>query len=196
MKLFPVPLFAVLVLFVGVPSAWAGPVLFVVGERVKEHGDSFVLPLEDPADIAHARDLIARGPEAAGAPLVFAEIVPGADGINRDVFAEGQPLWNWHVSKFEGFADGGIELVDGWPTFIEQDVAGWMANTRRDKDDPNAPGHIGFWSYTVVAEIAADGGSGGSPPAVPLPAAAYVGGLMLSAIAGRQLLAGRRRRGR
>jgi hypothetical protein len=141
----------------------------VVAERDKPavHGDSFVLPLEDPADIAHARDLIARGPEAAGAPIVGAEIVAGSDGINRNVLAPGQPLWNWHVSKFEGFGDFSIELVDGWPTFIEQDVAGWIANTRRDHEDPSAPGHIGFWGYTVVAELDA--------AAVPLPAALPAG---------------------
>ena len=163
----------------------AGPVLFVVAERpgMVEHGDSFVLPLTDAADVAHARELIELGPDAAGEPLVFAEVLPGGDGVNRDVFADGEPLWNWHVGKFEGFGDGGIELVDGWPTFIEQDVEGWMANTRRDPEDPDAPGHIGFWNYTVVAELDADGTP--LPPAagVPLPPGVYAGGLMLAGLA-------------
>ena len=134
-----------------------------------EHGDSFILPLSEPDDIAHARDLIARGPEAAGAPLVFAEVVAGSDGINRDVLAEGEPLWSWHVSAFEGFGDGGIELVDGWPTFIESDVQGWIENTNREDGDPR--GHIGFWSYTVVAEL------DGPPTGIPLPGA-LPGGLL------------------
>lgn len=166
----------------------AGPVLFVVAERpgMVEHGDSFVLPLSGAADIAHARDLIARGPEAAGAALVFAAVSPGADGINRNVLAEGQPLWNWHVSEFEGFGDGGIELVDGWPTFIEEDVEGWMANTRRDLDDPDAPGHIGFWNYTVVAEL------DDRPSEVPLPPAFLAAGALLVGVVGRSEL--RRRR--
>jgi hypothetical protein len=166
----------------------AGPVYFVVAERPgqEEHGDSFVLPLTGADDIAHARDLIARGPEAAGAPLVFAEVSPGADGINRNVLADGQPLWNWHVSGFEGFADGGIELVDGWPTFIEGDVGGWMANTRRDRDDPDAPGHIGFWNYTVVAEL------DDRPSEVPLPPAVFAAGALLVGLVGRCEL--RRRR--
>ena len=157
----------------------AGPTYFVVAERpgLEEHGDSFVLPLTEAADIAHARDLIERGPEAAGTPMVFAEVLPGADGINRNVLADGEPLWSWHVSKFEGFADGGIELVDGWPTFIEQDVEGWMANTRRDLEDPDAPGHIGFWNYTVVAELDA-----APPAAVPLPAGVWAGGAILGAV--------------
>jgi hypothetical protein len=166
----------------------AGRTYFVVAEQesVREHGDSFVLPLDDPQDIAHARDLITRGPELAGAPIVFAEVLPGADGINRDVLADGEPRWNWHVSKFEGFGDVGIELLDGWPTFIEQDVRGWMENTRGDRDDPNAPGHIGFWSYTVVAELP------DRPNPIPLPAAVYSGGALLIGVIARGGL--RRRR--
>jgi hypothetical protein len=159
-----------LIAFVASPAnAGTVPVYFVVAERpgVEEHGDSFVLPLTDAVDVAHARDLIARGPEAAGAAIVFAEISAGADGVNRDVLAAGEPLWNWHVSRFEGFGDVGLELVDGWPTFVEQDVQGWIANTRRSEDETF--GHIGFWNYTVVAELAGDGVT------IPLPAALPVG---------------------
>ena len=168
----------VLVTLAVAAPAVAGPVYFVVAEwpGQEEHGDSFVLPLTEAADIAHARDLIARGPEAAGAPLVFAEIVAGGDGINRDVLAEGEPLWSWHVSAFEGFGDGGIELVDGWPTYIESDVQGWIENTNRDEGDPR--GHIGFWSYTVVAELDA-----APPVGIPLPAALPAGvGVMAAAL--------------
>ena len=156
-------------------AARAGTVYFVVAERpgVAEQGDSFLLPLSAEADIAHARDLIARGPDAAGAPMVFAEIVAGADGVNRDVLATGEPLWNWHVSAFEGFGDVGIELVDGSPTLVEEDVPGWIVNTRRTDD--SAAGHIGFWSYTVVAELQA--------ASVPLPAALPAGIVGLVAIA-------------
>ena len=154
-----------LIAAVAAAPAVAGPVYFVVAERpgLEEHGDSFVLPLTEASDIAHARDLVARGPEAAGAPIVFAEVVAGSDGINRDVLADGEPLWSWHVSAFEGFGDMGIELVDGWPTFVESDVLGWIENTNRDDGDP--VGHIGFWNYTVVAELDAP------PAAIPLPAA-------------------------
>ena len=155
--------------------ARAATVYFVVAERpgVVEIGDSFVLPLSAEADIAHARDLIARGPDAAGAAIVFAEISAGADGINRDVLAEGQPLWNWHVSAFEGFGDFGIELVDGNPTMVEEDVQGWILNTRRDESE--TVGHIGFWNYTVVAELDAS-------QVIPLPAALPAGVVGLLAI--------------
>ena len=164
---FLVRLFAVAVTL-SAGLAHGGPVYFVVAERpgVAEAGDSFVLPLSSDADVAHARDLVARGPDAAGAPIVFAEIAAGADGINRNVIAAGEPLWNWHVSAFEGFGDVGIELVDGNPTLVEEDVGGWIVNTRRSESD--AVGHIGFWNYTVVAELE-------SAPSVPLPAAIPVG---------------------
>jgi hypothetical protein len=107
------------------------------------HGDSYVLPLEDPADIEHARALIALGP-AAGAPIAVAAIAAGADGVNRDLRAAGAPPWSWHVTGFDGFTDFTIEILDGWPSFVEQDVEGWIANTG---------GYVGFWSYTVVEEL-------------------------------------------
>ena len=69
------PLAAAVLAIGAAEVATAGPVYFIVAEREPFHHDSYVLPLTEPADIAHARDLIARGP-----PLVFAEVVPGATG--------------------------------------------------------------------------------------------------------------------
>lgn len=132
--------------------AHAAPVYFVVSEIDPLHGDSYIVPLEAAADIAHARGLIANGP-VAGSPIAVAHIAPGSDGINRNVFAPGEPLWSWQVDAFDGFADTTAEILDGWPSFVEQDVAGWIANTN---------GYIGFWNYTVTAEL---------PAAVPLPGA-------------------------
>src|SRR5262245_7366127 len=138
-------LLAALVFVVGFGSrADAFPIYFVVAESgTPVHGDSYILPLENPDQIAHARDLIVRGP-GVGSPIAVARIAMGSDGINRDFLAPGEPLWSWHVTQFEGFADATIELIDGWPTFVEQDVDGWIANTN---------GFIGFWHYTVVAEL-------------------------------------------
>jgi hypothetical protein len=177
----------------------AAPVYFLVSEFPDqiEHGDSFVLPLEDADDIAHARDLVARG-RAAGSYLIGADIVAGADNINRDILAEGKPAWSWHISKFDQFADASIELTDGWPGFIESDVQGWINNTGggtvdNDGDgEPDGPpptvGRIAFWSYTVTAELT-------GPPTdlsivpkavIPLPAALPAGAALL-AIAGAML---------
>ena len=136
----------------GLASARGELVYFQVAELPghQTHHDSFILPLSDSADIAHARDLISLGPDQAGETIVFADIAAGTDGINRDLLASDQHLWSWHVTQFDGFGDFGIELLDGWPSFVEQDVAGWIQNTK---------GKIGFWNYTVVSEL----------PAVPEP---------------------------
>lgn len=62
---------------------------------------------------------------------------------NQD-FLSGGTLWTWHVIEFVGFAENTIEILDGWPGFIEENVQGWIDNTS---------GTIGFWGYTVVREI-------------------------------------------
>ena len=153
-------------------SAEAGLSYFLVAERpdAKFHGDSFVVVLAEPDHIAHARDLIARGPDEAGAPILFAHIVPGADGLNRDLLSPTQSEWNWHVDEVVGFGDFGIELIDGWPTFVEQDIPGWIENT---------DGDIGFWSYTIVRELP---NYPAQNPSVPLPPAVWGGMAMLGAI--------------
>ena len=122
----------------------AETIRFLVGETAEAvHGDSYVLPLSDAADIAHARKLISMGPEA-GAPIVVSHIAKGANGINRNYLAAGAPAWSWHLTEFQGFADFTAEIYDGWPTFIEDDVDGWIDNTE---------GTIGFWQYSVIAEL-------------------------------------------
>jgi hypothetical protein len=118
--------FAAVLLVVCAACAWsrAETVYFLVAELPGQetHGDSYVLPLSDPAQIVHARDLIARGPFVAGEFIVMADIAAGADGINRDLLAAGDPKppWSWHVTNVEGFVDITAELFDSWPTFVEQ----------------------------------------------------------------------------
>ena len=60
----------------------AETVYFLVAEQpgYESHLDSYVLPLSDPADIAHARDLIAFGP-GIGGTIAVAKIAAGANGI-------------------------------------------------------------------------------------------------------------------
>lgn len=120
-------------------TAW-----FVLGEDVVEHSDSFLLPLSDPLAIAQARARIAQGNASGVGSIVSAQIAAGADGFNRDVNRPGTSLWSWHVTQFEGFADSAIELCDGWPGFVEQDPAAFIANTS---------GRICFWNYRIVAEL-------------------------------------------
>jgi hypothetical protein len=151
--------------------ARGGPILFLVAERpgVAVHGDSYVLPLTEPADVAHARRLIAEGPDIGGA-IAFAEIAAGADGVNRDHLAPGAPAWSWHVTRLLGFADITAEIYDGWPGEVERDVAGWIRNT---------DGRIGFWNYTVVAELGP-----AQQAAVPEPPALALLGLSVLGLAG------------
>ena len=132
-------------------STSASTIYFVVSTPTSFHGDSYILPLDEASDIAHARDLIENGPSIGGA-IAVAHIAPGSDGRNRNVLAPGEPLWSWHVDQFTGFADFTAEILDGWPSYVEQDVFGWISNTN---------GYIGFWDYTVTAELAS----------VPLPGA-------------------------
>lgn len=116
---------------------------FLVAERSEVHGDAYILPLSDPADIAHALGLI-DDPEAAGAPIVMARIAtgPGAPP-NRDLAGDGG-AWSWHVVEFLGFADFSAEIYDGWPTYLEENLDEWLTTTGDT---------IGFWNYTVVREV-------------------------------------------
>jgi hypothetical protein len=130
------------------------PVYFLVAELPGEemHNDSYVLPLNRVDHIEHARDLIHYGPEAMGTHIVVASMRAGADRINRNLRAKDAPAWSWHVTNMVGFADATMEILDGWPGFVEQDVAGWIENTCFD-DKTGTEGTLGFWGYTVVEEL-------------------------------------------
>ena len=125
-------------------TANAGPTYFLVAEIPgREHNyDSYVLPLEDPADVAHARRLIAEGP-GIGRPLIVASTTAGADGINGDYVLPDTRLWSWHISEFHSFADTTAEVLDGSPSVPENYFASGGGGNFA----------IGFWNYTVVAEM-------------------------------------------
>ena len=120
-----------LALFCWGGAASAQTAVFVVSEIGSPcvHCDSFLLPLSNPEDIADARALVENGPSGRVGSIPVLAITAGPDGLNRDVLANGEPLWDWHVSGFVGFADFTIELCDGWPGFIESDPAAFIANT-------------------------------------------------------------------
>jgi hypothetical protein len=120
-----------------------GPAYFVIGEREPFHGDSYVIMLTDPGDIAHARALIRR-PDQTESPILVAAIERGPGDLPNQDYLNGGAPWSWHVSEFQGFADFTIEILDGWPTYVEENLDDWFANTG---------GHIGFWTYTVVREV-------------------------------------------
>ena len=132
----------------------AAPIGFLVAQppQGRIHHDSYVIAIDsaDAARLNHARALLgwvrsgADPNESPGATIVVADIRPGGDGINRNALAPGQPIWNWRVEGQVEFTDFTIEILDGTPTMVEDDVIAWIANTG---------GAVGFWSYTVVAEL-------------------------------------------
>lgn len=159
---------------------------FVVAENPSTfdpcfHCDSYILPLSDPEDIAEAREIIARGGTGLGT-IVVAKIVAGSDGINRDVLAPGEPLWSWHVTEFGLFADGVIEILEGWPggwrwtwrggsgTPAAAGTSGWSAspNTPWSKSSPSQSPRPGRPSWPPAQRCSRSaGGEGGARPDRP-----------------------------
>lgn len=131
-------------------------VYFIVGEvgngLIDRSKGSYVVKITNPDDIAHARAIIAQGDAFIGARIVSCAIRAGADGINRDYLYGETPEWNWHVTEFIGFSEFTIEILDAWPVYVASDVDEWIRITRGFNGDPSI-GYIGFWGYTVVAEL-------------------------------------------
>lgn len=129
----------------GVGSVHAETTWFVMSEiPPATHGDSYLLPLSDPAQIDMARQLLQNGVGGPVGSIASVQVAAGSDGFNRDVLADGAPLWSWHVTAFNAFTDFAIELCDGSPGIVENDVAGFLGNTGNV---------VCFWSYTVTAEL-------------------------------------------
>ncbi len=121
-----------------------GTVYYLVSEINLNHMDSYILPLRDPDDIADADDIV-NG--ISRNRIVVAKIDYGnGDGIylNKDLAGSGNIIWSWHVTEFEGFADVTIEILDGNPAIVENDIEKWMGITG---------GVIGFWNYTVTRRV-------------------------------------------
>lgn len=122
------------------------PVYFLVAEANQVNpvnGDSYVLPLAEPNDIAHARNLIEYG-VGAGQPIAVANIMCGPACINRNYLASDKPKWSWHITAFDHFADSTPSSLNGTPTLVNNNCWGWMSTSG---------GQIGFWDYTVIAEL-------------------------------------------
>jgi hypothetical protein len=68
-----------------------------------------------------------------------ANLGPGRDGVNRDYLDPTFREWSWHVTEFVTFGQIAAEILDGWPTGVEEGKVGGPT--------------IGFWHYTVVREL-------------------------------------------
>jgi hypothetical protein len=111
--------------------------------KQKYFNDSFVLPISKPEDVREARRLL-KEDLPMNQPIPIANIVAGADGINRDHLAVGAPPWSWHVTEFIGFY--GI-VTPEWeysttPTLIEENLEKYKVI-----------GMAGFLSHGIVAEL-------------------------------------------
>ena len=140
---------------------WEDPVhddvLFVVGplpglEESTARGDSFVLSinLAETAVLSQAYALV-DWVESGGHYLdenrpegwmPFGAVGAGSDGVNRNVLADGEPLWSWHITEFVGFLGGGFPGLDSAPSLIEQDIQGGADNYA-----------VAFTGYTVVSVL-------------------------------------------
>lgn len=122
-------------------AAEAAPTWFEVAAR-DGRPQSYLLPIDDHEQLAQARAQL-DAPHDAG-QLIVARIRAGGDGLNRNLRLPGQPLWSWHVAELLEFSDLSIELCDGSPQLVEDDAAGFVANTG---------GVICFWGYSLAAEL-------------------------------------------
>nr|BCX01213.1 MAG: hypothetical protein KatS3mg041_1259 [Bacteroidota bacterium] len=89
--------------------------------------ERFVVRIADPAQIALAREILAgrRSPM-----IVTGELRPGDGGFNRDPIAGRR--WSWHLDpRSVTFAEVTIELCDGRPSFVEENLSYWLYTVRR-----------------------------------------------------------------
>jgi len=116
--------------------------------------ESYVFSTTSPALISEIRSRIASGRSAT--PLI--RIATGSDGINRNHFSSGAPLWKWHVvdvSDLDIFYEPAVIPNPGRDTplsVIDADVQGFIDHhgdwisprylTRIVEIDPNDPGHL------------------------------------------------------
>lgn len=128
-----------------------GTVYFKVAETnpTPAHNDSFIIALTDSAHIAHARLLI-DDQNASPDKIIFAKIVPqkGTEEY-QNINLINNTTWSWRVETFDSFTFNTIEIFDGWPGYIEEDLERWFLNTSGE----STYGYIGFWGYTVVEEV-------------------------------------------
>lgn len=114
---------------------------FLVGPR-SGFGDTFVVQITSAEMIARARELVAH-PETE--KILFAKIVKGHQGFNRNWSKPEKSFWSWSVSEVTNFADIGSTACNGFPQVVEDNVDAWLKN----------PGRICFWNYRIKKELTA-----------------------------------------
>jgi hypothetical protein len=93
-------------------------------------GETFRALIRDPTVIATAESLVGAGQQQ----ILNGALVAGDGGFNAP--------WSWHLDpETVGFTDLAIELCDGCPLFIEEDLEYWL----------DVVGRYCPWSTEVVA---------------------------------------------
>ena len=83
------------------------------------NGETFRVLIRDPEVAAEADRLIASGERR----ILSGRVVRGDGGFNEP--------WSWHIDPDSvGFADITIELCDGCPHYIEEDLTYWTDTVR------------------------------------------------------------------
>lgn len=107
------------------PTSPEGAAEFLVRVcRGSEHapgGETFRVQIDDPAIVAQAQALIGLPASDPRRRILAGAVAPGNGGVNAP--------WSWHlVPSSIRFEEGTIELCDGCPRDIQQDVAAWIAS--------------------------------------------------------------------
>jgi hypothetical protein len=129
-------------------TANAQPIYFLVARYPWPREASAVIPLSDPDQISHARDLldaVNQGADISLLPRRYAGVITraGADGINRNYQDPRLPEWSWHITQVT-FADSSIPEIAQTPMGLEYQYTNFPNTT---------PTNWFLGGYTVVKEL-------------------------------------------
>lgn len=116
------------------PTTPATEGLFVVrtchGSEHAPEGELFRVLIRDPQVVAEAESRIGAGTGR----ILTGPVVAGDGGFNAP--------WSWHLDPDDvGFTDAAIEVCDGCPSFIEDDLDTWL----------DTVGHYCPWGTEIVS---------------------------------------------
>lgn len=122
---------------------------FLVGEKSAVHQDSYVIRTDDPARLTEIRSWLAK--PLAERPLVLTDIKKTGNSPsawNKDLVTKGR-IWNWEPAGEPSLVDFTIEIYDGWPVYVQENLEEWIRITQTGSGN----GRIGFWNYTLIREV-------------------------------------------
>jgi hypothetical protein len=130
-------------------TATAQVIYFLVARYPWPNDASAVIPLSDPDQVSHARDLVAQVGQGTDVNLLSRPwpgviTYAGADGINRNYQDPRLPEWSWHITQVTGFGDAGVPEIFKSPLGLEYEYT----------NHPNTTGtNWMLMGYTAVQEL-------------------------------------------